>query len=1068
MPRFLGRRWIGVAIALSIMLAGRAAHAQTGKITGIVRDAESGQPIDGIAVQLEGTGIGAITNSNGRYFILSVPPGTYSVTARRLGYQSSTVRSVRIGVDQTQEVNFSLSSSAGQLAAIKVAEQEDRLIPTGSTGSRSQINSEEIDAMPTSSIAGVLALQLGFLQVPIENTDVTAFVDERRGVTSLRIRGGRAGETLTLVDNIPINNFVLGGPAFDPSTEAVQQIDYQRGGLEAQYGNAMSGAINIVTKEGTPELKGALKLSTSRVAGMLGSTSDSVRGADLIEGVLSGPVPMTSNKVRWIVSARQNTGAHRALEFDDKIHDPFNNPFDTRGNFANVRDLHKGWLGVGFRSQRDVFGKVTTFFTPTLKLSVGGIDYERQYQDFNPAFVLAGYDVVQACIAAYPNERDFCERNYGPGRPQRFEDLQFGVGSPNNLKYVSQGSTRVRRNLGWMRLSHTVGRTNYVVAGGRLHASRNACNYLTGLCLGDKIRNYTTAQSFVIPRVIANSNVAPYVNPGTGAENFAGGDTNTTYSLRADVQSQVTDHHNVQGGVFYQHHDIRFYEAKNLNRPTDGNVIGTYTYGGRPWDAAIYIQDKLEYDFLTLKLGFRFDYTRARGQFFQNPLDPTNGTTVTEVCEGRAFGNTPYTLDLGDGRVLTGIGACNNDPVLMDSARKVAFRDDFGPAPIRKQFSPRVSVNFPVSERSSFFMNWGIYTQNPVYNTMYQGTGIGRTADSATLNSVTRQIMPRGTPLEGTPAGPNFRQDFSNIPIIGNPHLQIEKTSAYEIGYLAEIGTLYALNITGYTKDQSGLTGVRRGGVRSDGTTVDDKGQTYNQNSTSILYNILVNTDYQTVRGLEASLKRRVRNFWGYDVRYGYQQVFTNAAPVELEIQKQIERDVVVNREIRSEITQPHLFVGVLRFEVADIVPKFRYATALRNSRLTLTSNLQSGFPYTPCRTFVCAQADRGERNSGTAPAIWTVDMLAEKRLKVGNVSYGLYLTVTNLLDRRNCLKVYDSTGQCDSGSLNTYRSLIGPYQNGGVDENAIGRLNVNTTQFDRPDLFGDRRSIMTGLRMSF
>ena len=1063
-PGFFRSLGVGVCVALF----GGPLHAQVGKITGIARDAQTGLPIEGVSILLTGTGIGAITNSNGRYFVLSVPPGTYAVQARRLGYQTASVRNVRLGVDQTQDVNFSLETSAGQLAAVRVADQEDRLISPGTTGSRSQINADEIDAMPTSSITGVLALQLGFLQVPVENVDVTAFVDERRGVTSLRIRGGRAAETLTLIDNIPINNFVLGGPAFDPSTESVQQIDFQRGGLEAQYGNAMSGAINIVTKEGTPELRGGFKYSTSRVAGVLGSISDSVRGADLVEGSLSGPVPMTGQRVRWIAAARQNTGAHRALEFDDRIHDPFNNPFDSRGNFANVRDLHKGWLGVGFRAQRDVFGKVTAFFTPTMKLSIGGIDYERQYQDFNPGFVLAGYDVVEACIRAYPAERDFCERNYGPGRPTRFEDLQFGVNSPNNLKYVSQGSTRVRRNLGWMRLSHTVGRTNYVVAGGRLHTARNSCNFLTGLCLGDKIRNYTTAQSFVIPRVIANSNVAPYVNPGTGGENFAGGDTNTTYSLRADVQSQITDHHNMQTGVFFQRHDIRFYEAKNLTRPTDGNVIGNYTYGGNPWDAAVYVQDKIEYDFLTLKLGFRFDYTRARGQFFQNPLDPTNGTTVTEVCEGRAFGSTPYTLTLPDGRVLTGLGACNNDPALMDSARKVAFRDDFGPAPIRKQFSPRVSINFPISERSSFFMNWGIYSQNPIYNTMYQGTGIGRTADSATLNTVTRQVMPRGTPLEGTPAGPNFRQDFSNIPIIGNPHLQIEKTSAYEMGFLAELGTQYALTVTGYTKDQSGLTGVRRGGVRADGTPVDDKGQTYNLNSTSILYNILVNTDYQTVRGLETTLRRRIRNFWGYDLRYGYQQVFTNAAPVELEIQKLIERDVAVNREIRSEITQPHIFVSVLRFEVADVIPKFRYASTLRNSRLTLTSTLQSGFPYTPCRTFACGPNDRGERNSGTAPAIWTVDMLAEKRLTMGNVKYGLYLTVTNLLDRRNCLKVYDTTGQCDAGSLNTYRTLVGPYTNGSVDENAIGRLNVNTTQFDRPDLFGDRRSIMTGLRMSF
>ena len=914
----------------------------------------------------------------------------------------------------------------------------------------------------------MLALQLGFLAVPVENTDVTAFVDERRGVTSLRIRGGRAGETQTLIDNIPINNFMLGGPAFDITTEAVQAIDYQRGGMEAQYGNAMSGVINIATKEGTTTLKGGLKYSTSRIAGRLGSLADSMRGADLIEGSLSGPVPMTGAKVRFLVAARQNTG-QRALEFDRFIYDPFNNRSDSRGNSAQAFDLMGGWQGVGFRAQRDLFAKTTAYFTPTMKLSAGGIDYERQYQEYDPGWVLTGYSIPEACAAAYPQSRDFCERTYGPGRPERWEDIANGGGSSfNTNQYAIQGSTGVRRNLLWSRFSHTAGRLNYQVAGGRLHLARNACNYLTGLCLGDKIRNYTTAQTFVRGRFLSSSTQpnAAHLNPGSGSQNFAGGDTNTTYSLRADMQSQVTDHHNVQGGVFFQRHNMRFFEAKNLTRPFDASIIGNYSYGGKPWDAALYVQDRLEYDFLTLKLGFRFDYTRANGQFFRNPLDPTNGTTVTEVCDGNAFGSTPYVLDLADGRTLRGIGACNNSPVLMDSARKIAFRDDFSAAPVRKQFSPRVSINFPISERSSFFMNWGIYSQNPVYNVMYQGTGIGRFADSSTFNPVTRDTIRKGQTLEGTPGGPNFRQDFGNVPIVGNPRLQIEKTSAYEMGFLAEIGSNYSARVTGYTKDQSGLTGFRRGGVLANGTSVVDVGQTYSQGALN--YFVLVNTDYQTVRGLELIFTKRVRNFWGYELKYGFQQVFSNSSPPELEVQKLIERDVAVNKEVRSEIDQPHLLTGILRFAVAEKTPTFQFGRLLKNSTLTFTSNLASGLPYTPCGTFVCGPNDRGERNSGTSPAVWTMDMLAQKRFKTGNLSYGLYLTVTNLLDRRNCVQVYPTTGQCDAGSLNTYRSIVGPYTNGVVSENAVSRINATTTQFDHPELYSERRSISTGLRVSF
>ena len=1078
-------RLVGLAAALLAFPA--VARAQTGKITGTVTDAASGQPIEGVQVVLAGTGRGAISGTNGRYFIISVPPGTYTVTARRIGYQSEERTGVNVVIDVTREVNFRLQSSANTLTQVRIEAQSDPIIQPGTTGSVSAITSQEIEALPTTNISGVLALQLGYLNVPVENTDVTAFVDERRGVTSVRIRGGRAGETMTMIDGIPINNFTLGGPALDVTTEAVEQIGYIRGGMEAQYGNAMSGVINVATREGTEDLRGAVSYQSSRIAGRMGSIRDSLLGRDVIQGRVSGPFPGLGGKLRWIVAGRQNTGAQRALQFDDQIVSPFVNPADPRGNTVQAFDLFKGWRGVGFNQQRDLYGKVTAKFTPTMTLNVGAIDYEREFQDYNPAWVLTGYDMVDACRNAYPDAGDFCDRVYGIGNPQRWEEvISAGASAFQTNKYSIQGSTRNTRSLLWSSFNHTRGRTNYKVAAGRLKVARNACDWLTGICLGDKIRNYTTAQSFVRGRFLSTSTVANarWLNPGAGSENFAGGDTNTTYSMRADVESQVSDHHNLKAGLFYQQHDIRFYEAKNLSRPFDASVIGNYTYGGEPWDAAIYLQDNIEYDFVTIKLGARFDYTRADGTFFTNPLDPTNGTTVTEVCNGAAFGSTPYTWTNPQGQTFSGIAACNlarderGTQFLMDSARRVAFQDDFSRAPVRRQFSPRIGIQFPLSERTSFFANWGIYSQNPIYNVMYQGTGIGRTSDSAAFNPLypgdSGRMFRSGQSLEGTALGPNFRQDFGFVPLIGNPRLEIERSSQYEVGFLAELGTNYGLRVTGFAKDQTGLTGFRRGGVLPDGTPVDDKGQTYNAAGTGIVYNVLVNTDFQTVRGIELILNRRLRDFWAYDLRYGFQQVFTNAAPPELELQKQIERDVAVSREIRSEIDQPHKFTGVLRFEVGEKTPLidlrgFDVGRLTRNSRLTITSSASSGLPYTPQVTFAGLAGDRLERNSGTAPATWQIDMYAEKKWRAGNLLWGAFVTVNNLTDRKNCLQPYPTTGQCNSGALTQLRGLTGPFFNGGgVDPNAVGSTGVTTTQFDHPQLYGERRSILSGVRVSF
>ena len=1082
-----------VVLAILLAAAGaRTAEAQTGKVSGVVTDATTGQPIEGVQVALVGTGRGAVTGPNGRYFVLSIPPGDYTVTARRIGYQAAERRGVQVRIDVTTEENFRLATSTSTLQAVRIEAAAQPLIQPGNTGSRTSITADEISSLPVTDIAGVLALQLGFLTVPMDNPDVTSFVDERRGTGLVRVRGGRAAETQTLIDGIPINNFVLGGPGFDITNDAVQQVDFQRGGFEAQYGNAMSGIINYATKEGGTSLRGSTYYQSSRLAGALGSRADEVRGSDFFSGHMSGPVPGTGERLRFMVAGRQSTGAAAAYRFDDIINNPFTNRADILGNTPFTVDFMKGWRGMGFSATRDVFGKLTYNFTPSMKLNLSYIDYEKQSRGVNPAFIYAGYNVAAACADAYPEKEDYCYRQFRNGEPTRLEELLPGTAFSafrGVQEYVVQGSTRSNREMAIATFNHTVGRTNYQLRGGRVYATRDACNFVVGICLGDKIRNFTTAPAgdFALGQFTVFGRHLPqsYAPPVAATENFAGGDTNTTLVLRGDLQSQVSDHHNLQGGVFFQRHDIRFYEAQSTQKPFDRHGLVTFAWGGKPWDAAVYLQDRIEYDFLTLKLGARFDYTHAPGKFFANPLDPTNGTTAREVCNGEAFGTDQYRYIVdGQETGIVGLAACSIDPTLLDSAARIAQQDDFSDAPVRVQFSPRVGVQFPLTERSSFFGNWGIYSQNPTYNNMYYGTGIGRYS-TGVINDRRRfaggataadTLLGVGTPLEGTPYGPNFAvavDGGSLIPLLGNPQLQIERTSAYEVGFQTEIGTNYALQVTGYAKDQSGLTGFRTGGRLPDETSVVDVGRTYNPAGLNVSYRVLVNTDYQTVRGAEFVFRRRLHNFWAFTLQYGYQQVFTNAAPPELEVQKIIEGDIAVRKEIRSEIDQPHLFTGVLRFAFDRQVPNFRFARALRNSSIAFTTRAASGLPYTPCtvtgnpNSFTCSAADRQERNSGTGPATWSVDLRAEKGWRTGNLRYSGFVQVNNLLNRQNCAAVYPTTGNCDSGGVVSSRSYIGPRQGNGSTP-TFSLTGGSSTNWDRPYMYGASRSIASGLRISF
>ena len=104
--------------------------------------------------------------------------------------------------------------------------------------------------------------------------------------------------------------------------DSIRQVDFERGGFEAQYGNALSGIINISTREGGTDLRGALEYRTSELAGALGSDADDLLGANLLQGYVSGPIPGTQEKLRFAISGREDQRASRILEFDDEVYNP--------------------------------------------------------------------------------------------------------------------------------------------------------------------------------------------------------------------------------------------------------------------------------------------------------------------------------------------------------------------------------------------------------------------------------------------------------------------------------------------------------------------------------------------------------------------------------------------------------------------------------------------------------------------------------------------------------------------------------------------------------------------------
>ncbi|MCE5270150.1 TonB-dependent receptor [bacterium] len=297
------RRYASIAgsavLFVCMLVTVASAQLSTGKIEGTVRDNDSGQPLVGAQVLVDGTRLGNVTNNDGYYFILNVPPGRRSITFTYTGYQKTTIADQLILAGQTTTINSALSSSVVELNGITVEGESEILLPRDQTVSKQRLTSSDLHETPLTNLDQAMTLQAG---VQIGGQDA-----ESRG---LRIRGGRLGEEGMVVDGVMVRNYTanpfstgtgwifnteVGSTSTDAtplelSTSAVEEVDIITGGFQAEFGNAQSGIINIVTKEGGPDFKGVFNYTTDEINPR---TSD--WGYNQMTADIGGPVKIVPN-----------------------------------------------------------------------------------------------------------------------------------------------------------------------------------------------------------------------------------------------------------------------------------------------------------------------------------------------------------------------------------------------------------------------------------------------------------------------------------------------------------------------------------------------------------------------------------------------------------------------------------------------------------------------------------------------------------------------------------------------------------------------------------------------------
>ncbi|MFO7526042.1 MAG: TonB-dependent receptor [Ignavibacteriaceae bacterium] len=286
----------------------------TGKLTGIITDAQTGEPLIGANIIIEGTDFGAASNVNGEYVILNIPPGRYNVKISFIGYETVVYTDVIIIVDQTTQLSADINPQSIEVDEVVVVAPSP-MIQKDITSSISVISREEIESLPVSTFTQLLSLQAGVVTTG----------------SSLHIRGGRSNEIAFLVDGMYVTDPLLGGLATQINNDAIQEMSMLSGTFNAEYGNSMSGVVNIVTRDGTDKFSAKLEARTSE----FGVERYSSLLENRINGSLSGP--MLIQGIKYFLSAE----------------------LDKRGNY----------LPFGYNNEKTFFAKLTTTLVPYVKIS---------------------------------------------------------------------------------------------------------------------------------------------------------------------------------------------------------------------------------------------------------------------------------------------------------------------------------------------------------------------------------------------------------------------------------------------------------------------------------------------------------------------------------------------------------------------------------------------------------------------------------------------------------------------------------------------------------------------------
>ncbi|HZY10546.1 MAG TPA: carboxypeptidase-like regulatory domain-containing protein, partial [Bacteroidota bacterium] len=669
-------RFLALSIA-ALICWGSLIAGNTGKIVGKVADKQTGEPLVAVNILVVGTTRGAITDIDGKYIIIGIPIGSYTVRASLIGYVQTDVSDVKIGADETTPLNFKLTSTAVEIQGVTIT-ADQQLVNSLTTSSTQTVSAKSIESIPNvKSVEDVLKLQAGVI---------------KQG-SNIFLRGGRANEVQYLVDGVPTNNILentgdllatsqvneqlsqiyagvqsgtIGGgtSGLAVSANAIQSVSVQTSGFDADYGNAQSGIVNIVTKSGGEKYTGSLQYRTDRV-------SPSNQKETYSSFTFGGPEPLSKYLLPGLgvnipgsltfffsTDISRRDGPYNYVE--NEFYSPIERRVELQGFLGGLMN------GLGFRYRDNQKNSFT--FNSKLKYDMSSTDQ-----------LSFGY---RASLSS--------KHDYSTTWKYRADSSSLGA------------SLSIQNIFSW---THFFGGNSFV----KLYLGKVE-NRDGNDVAGIKPPDYSSAYQQRDP------NDDGFNDLGTDQRWY--NSTTTQWSARFDLNSQAHPLHLFKTGVEFTYEEI---SSTEIHYPTvsltdsAGNPIsppfpdylernrGEYPgYGNYRWHnnnfpnrGGFYAQDNIEFSGLNLHIGVRYDYLDLGKQiFYQDFIDAWRDQTKLEP---------EWAERDSDG-----------DFVRAKSGNTFWYYFTHG------SFSPRLSIGYPVTDRIVFYFNYGHFLQFPERDKYYR------------------------------------------------------------------------------------------------------------------------------------------------------------------------------------------------------------------------------------------------------------------------------------------------------------------------------------------------------------